>query len=248
MIVAHRGASATEAENTFAAFEGAIRAGAEAMEFDIRMTLDGHAVVMHDADVSRTTDGSGQIRSMTLVEVKQLRIRTSDGGTTEVPTLDETLELLSGRAFVDIEIKNIPGQPDFDADGEPGVEAALAALQRIGFSGGVLLTSFNPFSLARSRILAPDVPTGLLIQPDVDVLAALGFAHAEGHPWLLPCTENTLAAGEPFCAEAHGYGMRIGAWLTDDPAEAAALFSVGVDAVATNDPAALVAARGPRSV
>ena len=244
MIVAHRGASATEAENTLVAFEAAIRAGAEAVEFDVRMTADGHAVVMHDADVARTTDRSGLVRSMTLREVKRLRIRTSDGGATEVPTLDESLELLSGRAFVDIEIKNIPGQPDFDADGEPAVEATLTSLQRSGFSGGVLLTSFNPFSLARSRILAPDVPTGLLTQRDVDVVAALGYAYEQEHPWLLPCTENTLAAGEAFVAKAHGYGMRIGAWLTDDPAEATALFSMGVDAVATNNPAVLVTARG----
>jgi len=243
MIVGHRGASATEAENTLGAFEAAIRAGADGVEFDIRMTSDGHAVVMHDADVSRTTDGSGLVRSMTLQEVKRLRIRMADGGITDVPTLDETLTFLSGRTFVDIEIKNIPGQPDFDADGEPAVEAALASLERSGFSGGLLLTSFNPFSLANARALAPDVATGLLTDPEVDAFAALGYAHAEGHAWLLPHKANAIAAGESFVLEAHRYDMCVGTWLTDDPAEAAALFAIGVDAVATNDPAALVAAR-----
>jgi Glycerophosphoryl diester phosphodiesterase len=243
MIVAHRGASATEAENTLAAFEAAIRAGADGVEFDIRMTSDGHAVVMHDADVSRTTGGSGLVRSMTLAEVKRLRIRTADGGTTDVPTLDETLRYLSGRTFVDIEIKNIPGQPDFDADGEPAVEAALASLERTGFTGAALLTSFNPFSLARSRVLAPEVSTGLLTDPEVDALAALGYAHAQGHPWLLPYKANALSAGEAFVREAHGYDMRVGTWLTDDPSEAAALFAIGVDAVATNNPAALIEVR-----
>ena len=243
MIVAHRGASASEAENTLEAFEAAIRAGADGVEFDIRMTADGHAVVMHDADVSRTTDGSGLVRSKTLAEVKSLRIRTADGGATEVPTLDETLRSLSGRTFVDIEIKNIPGQPDFDAEGEPAVVAVLASLDRTAFSGSVLLTSFNPFSLARSRVLAPEVPTGLLADPEVEAPTTLRYAHEEGHPWLLPYKANALSAGEAFVREAHAYHMRIGAWLTDDPSEAAALFAIGVDAVATNDPAALIKAR-----
>jgi glycerophosphoryl diester phosphodiesterase len=240
MIVAHRGASATEAENTLPAFEAAIHAGADAVEFDVRITADGHAVVMHDADVSRTTDGSGLVRSMTLQDLRALRIRTTDGDETTVPTLDETLSFLSGRTFVDIEIKNIPGEPDFDAEGEAGVEAALASLERTGFSGGVLLTSFNPFSLARSRALAPDVATGLLTAPEVDGFVGLGYARTEGHPWLLPYKADALAAGADLVRDAHANDMRIGTWLTDDPSEAAALFEIGVDALATNDPAALV--------
>ena len=247
MIVAHRGASATEAENTLASFEAAVRAGADGVEFDIRMTSDGHAVVMHDADVSRTTDGSGLVRSMTLEQVKRLRIRAADGAVTHVPTLDETLRYLSGRTFVDIEIKNIPGQPDFDADGEPAVEAALASLERTAFAGAVLLTSFNPFSLARARTLAPDVATGLLTDSEVDAFVGLSFARDEGHAWLLPYKANALTAGEAFVKEAHEYGIRVGTWLTDDPAEAAALFAVGIDAVATNDPATLIQARSDRT-
>src|SRR6266480_6507973 len=62
VVVAHRGASADEAENTLPAFEAAVRAGADAVEFDVRMTADGVAVVMHDPDVSRTTDGSEERR------------------------------------------------------------------------------------------------------------------------------------------------------------------------------------------
>src|SRR5262245_64980475 len=63
-VVAHRGDSAHAPENTIEAFESAIGAGAEVVEFDVRMTADGVAVVMHDADVDRTTDGSGPVRSL----------------------------------------------------------------------------------------------------------------------------------------------------------------------------------------
>ncbi|MEA2522606.1 MAG: glycerophosphoryl diester phosphodiesterase [Actinomycetota bacterium] len=242
LIIGHRGASATHAENTLQAFEAAIEAGADGVEFDVRLTADGRPVVMHDADVSRTTDGSGLVRSLSLREVKRLQILTPGGGTTEVPTLDETLSALSGRTFVDIEIKNIPGEPDFDPEGEPTVVAVLASLERTGFSGDVMLTSFNPFSLARARALTPEVPTGLL-SVSVDVFDALAYAYAEGHAWLLPHKTDALAAGARFSREAHEMGMRVGIWLTDDPAETAALFALGVDAVATNDPAALVGTR-----
>ena len=70
MVVAHRGASIEQPENTIEAFEAAIDLGADAVEFDVRMTADGHAVVMHDPDVSRTTDGTGLVSEMTLEEMR----------------------------------------------------------------------------------------------------------------------------------------------------------------------------------
>ena len=125
LVVAHRGSSAREAENTIPAFEAAIEDGADVVEFDVRMTADDVAVVMHDPDVSRTTDGSGLVRDLDLIEIKRLRIATADGGETEVPTLDEALSCLTGRAAVDVEIKNIPGEPDFDGSKELAVDRAL---------------------------------------------------------------------------------------------------------------------------
>jgi glycerophosphoryl diester phosphodiesterase len=243
LVVAHRGASAREAENTIPAFEAAIADGADVVEFDVRMTADDVAVVMHDPDVSRTTDGAGLVRDLHLVEVKRLRIATADGGQTEVPTLEEALTCLSGRAAVDVEIKNIPGEPDFDGSQELAVEATLRALDAVGFSGLALISSFNPLSIARSRELAPDIPTGLLTTEDVEARVALGFAHGQGHGWVLPFTASVLAAGPSFAGEAHDLGMRLGTWITDDPILAVELMRVGVDAVATNDPAAVVAAR-----
>ena len=242
-IVAHRGASADEAENTLPAFEAAIVAGAEVVEFDVRTTSDGVVVVMHDPDVSRTTDGGGLIRGLTLAEVKRLRIRTTAGGVTEVPTLAETLEALSGRIGIDIEIKNIPGEPDFDADGERVVDATAAALERAGFSGPVLVSSFNPFSIARAREIVAGVLTGLLTDPTVDARAALSFAREHAHDWVLPFVERVRAAGKGFPAETHAAGLRLGTWIVDDPAAAVALMRTGVDAVATNDPARIASAR-----
>ena len=242
-MVAHRGASAHEAENTLPAFEAAIAAGADVVELDVRMTADDVAVVMHDADVSRTTDGTGLVRDLALADLKELRIRTADGGGTEVPTLEEALVCLSGRAAVDVEIKNIPGEPDFDPGREPAVESTLRALASVGFEGLALVSSFNPLSIARSRELAPHVPTGLLTTEEVEAEVAIAFAHEQGHPWVLPFTGAVLAGGASVAEQAHALGMRLGTWITDDPAVAVELMRRGIDAVATNDPAALVAAR-----
>lgn len=242
LLIAHRGASAVEAENTLAAFEAAISAGADAVEFDVRMTADGAAVVMHDPDVGRTTGARGLVRDLTLGEVKQLRIRTT-GGTAEVPTLVEALRCCSGRAGVDVEIKNLPGEPDFEPDRQDAVEATLSALDEVSFSGSVVLSSFNPLAIAHAHRLAPDVQTGLLTDVDVDPAATIAYAAAEGHAWALPYIGGVLAAGERVVAEAHAAGLRLGVWITDAPADAVRLWKAGVDAVATNDPASLAAAR-----
>jgi glycerophosphoryl diester phosphodiesterase len=233
MVVAHRGASVEQPENTIEAFEAAIDAGADAVEFDVRMTADGHAVVMHDPDVSRTTEGHGLVAEMRLEEILKLG----------VPTLEEALRCLSGRAAADIEIKNLPGEPDFTPDREPAVEATLAALDSVGFSGQVIVSSFNPVSIRHSRSLRRDVPTGLLTEYEVEVEEALKRATTNGHPWVLPFVLKVLEAGDGFADHVHEGGVLLGVWIADDPETARRLFEFGADAVATNDPRAIVPVR-----
>jgi glycerophosphoryl diester phosphodiesterase len=233
LVVAHRGASVEQPENTIEAFEAAIDVGADAVEFDVRMTADGHAVVMHDPDVSRTTEGTGLVSTMTLEEIRRLG----------VPTLEEALRCLSGRAAVDIEIKNLPGEPGFTSEREAAVEATLTALDALGFSGQVIVSSFNPASIAHSRQLRPDVPTGLLTEFEVDADEALRRATADGHPWVLPFVLKVLEAGDGFADRVHEGGALLGVWIADDPETARRLFELGVDAVATNDPRAIVPVR-----
>jgi glycerophosphoryl diester phosphodiesterase len=241
-VVAHRGDPGGGGENSLPAFARAIEAGADAVEFDVRVTRDGVAVVMHDPDVARTTGGAGLVRELELAELKALRIQGGPEGPAEVPTLLEVLRLCSGRAGVDIEIKNIPGEPDFDPDGERAVEATVRDLHDARYSGPAIVTSFNPFSIARARQLAPEVPTGLLASYDVDARAAATYASEQGHPWVLPFVDRVREAGEGFPAEVHGAGLRLGTWVEDDPRGAVELARWGVDAIATNDPATIVRA------
>jgi glycerophosphoryl diester phosphodiesterase len=241
-VVAHRGASASEAENTLAAFERAISAGADAIELDVRLTADGHPVVMHDPRVDRTTDGHGLLRDLTLAEVKRLRIMTSDGDAAEVPTLAEALTCCLGRVAVDIELKNIPGEADFEPDGQGVAEATVRAVEEAGGVGSALVSSFNPWALGRVRQLAPAIATGLLTDREVEAAAGLAFARESGFAWILPFVRRLTEVGPAFVAEAHGAGISVGTWISDDPAEVVALFRAGVDAVATNDPEAVMPA------
>jgi glycerophosphoryl diester phosphodiesterase len=241
--VAHRGASIEHPENTIEAFEAAIDLGADAIEFDVRMTVDGHAVVMHDSDVSRTTGGSGMISELTLDDVRSLRIALPGGRATGVPTLEDALECLSGRVAADIEIKNLPWEPGFSPDREAAVDATLDALDAVGFPGQVIVSSFNPASIAHSRRLRPDVPTGLLTAYDVDAAVTLAQARADGHPWILPYVSKVLEAGDGFSDRVRAGGALLGVWIADDPETARRLFELGADAVATNDPRTIVPVR-----
>jgi glycerophosphoryl diester phosphodiesterase len=180
------------------------------------------------------------VRAHTLTEVLRARIPGPDGRAYSVPTLQETLAMLSGRASVDVEIKNVPGEPDFDPDDEVAVALLHRALDDVGFVGDVIVSSFNPQSIAASRERRPDVPTGLLTTVDVDAAAALHFAAEHGHAWVLPFADRVLEQGDGFAGAVHTAGLLLGTWIVDDAANARALLEAGADAVATNEPRAIV--------
>jgi glycerophosphoryl diester phosphodiesterase len=243
IVVAHRGASVEQPENTIEAFEAATDAGADAVEFDVRLTDDGVPIVMHDQDVSRTTDATGLVSKLPLDEIRRLRIELPGGGAAGVPTLDEALGCLSGRAAADIELKNEWDEAGYVPTGTPALEATLDALDRVAFSGPVLLSSFDEATLRRCRSLRPDVPTGLLTSVGTDAADALEAAAEGGHPWVLPFVAQVLDVGPGFTREVHEAGIGLGVWIADDEEMARTLFSWGVDAVATNDPRAIVTVR-----
>ncbi|MDP8955832.1 MAG: glycerophosphodiester phosphodiesterase [Actinomycetota bacterium] len=241
--MAHRGASALYPENTLRAFEGAIDAGADLVELDVRLTADGEPVILHDLDVSITTDGSGQVHELTVADIKQLDASKGRGEKTEVPTLREALDVLSGRVGVNIEIKNLPEEPSFDSPKEAAVEKTLSTLHEAGFSGPVVICSFNWLSIERVRALEPSVPTGFLTVAAIDPWASLTYVKAKGHSLALPHVVALEAAGPGFVEAAHADGVRIGTWTVDDPGTIQRLFETGVDALATNDPAAAIPIR-----
>jgi glycerophosphoryl diester phosphodiesterase len=216
-VIAHRGASAAWPENTLSAFEAAVRAGADMVELDVRLTADGALVVMHDADVARTTGGHGLVCELTLAEVRALHI----------PTLRDALDLLQGRAGAEIEIKDEPG--------ETAADAVVDQLRDARFDAA-LVSSFHPGALARVRERDPAIATGLETDGSDALRAGLDHVVAHGHPFLLPDAPSLRRAGPEVARLAHERGVRVGTWTVDDPEEIAELFAWGVDAVETNMP------------
>jgi glycerophosphoryl diester phosphodiesterase len=244
LVVAHRGASALEPENTLVSFASALRAGAEVVELDVRQTADGVAVVLHDPDVAATTDGTGYVHELTTGQVKALDASGGRGPRQEIPTLAEALDLLAAHdVAANLEIKNLPGEPAFDSPRESILEAAVATLRASRFSGPVLVSSFNWLTIERCRDLAPEVHTGFLTIAPVDPWASLLYARQHGHDFVLPQTPALVAAGRRFVEEAHQAGVRVGTWVADDEDLLATLFGWGVDAVASNDPRRAVTVR-----
>jgi glycerophosphoryl diester phosphodiesterase len=245
LVVAHRGASSAEPENTVAAFEAAVGAGADVIELDVRLTRDGFPVILHDPDVSSTTDGAGPVHTLSLREVKRLDASPGRAGRQEIPTLAEALRAMSeaGPVAVDLEIKNIPGEPAFDSPDESVLLAALDVLEETSFQAPVLVSSFNWITIERCKEVAPDIPTGFLTVGVVDPHAALVYAQHAGHDFVLPQATALLESGRPFVEAAHDDGVRVGTWTVDLEEDLARLFEWGVDAVASNDPVLAVAVR-----
>lgn len=119
-VVAHRGDWRTAPENSVAAIKSAADKGADMVEIDIQKTKDGNFVLMHDGNISRTTNGSGNISSMTVEQLKTYRLRYPDGNLSDetIPTLEEALLACKGRVLVNID----KGQ-DYLAEIEPIIKA-----------------------------------------------------------------------------------------------------------------------------
>jgi glycerophosphoryl diester phosphodiesterase len=107
-VCAHRGAMDTHPENTLAAFKEAVRLGAHMIEFDVRMTLDGHLVIMHDETVGRTSNGQGKISEFTLQAVKQLDAgswKSEKFAGETIPTFKEALAVMPQNVWLNVHIK-----------------------------------------------------------------------------------------------------------------------------------------------
>lgn len=219
-VIAHRGASRAEPENTVAAFRRAAAMGADGVELDVRRTADGELVIHHDAHL-----GDGRVIVGT--PRRELAALASFG---------DALDACAGM-FVNIEIKNDPDDPDFDPDDAVAVAVLEALAGRPEPAEHWLISCFRAETVARCRALAPEVPTAWLTTScsadDVARTAAAG--HAAIHPWEPALTEAAIAA-------AHDAGLRVNTWTCNDPARAVELARWGIDGICTDVPDVLLAA------
>jgi glycerophosphoryl diester phosphodiesterase len=149
-MIAHRGASYHAPENSLAAFEEAIRRGADRLECDLHITRDGIPVVCHDPTTKRTTDLDLDIATSTLDELRAARMPNGEA----IPTFDELCALTKGRATLDVEVK---------ASSELLSELCVRVLQRHAMVEETIITSFDAEVLTAVRRHGFDARTGLLI-------------------------------------------------------------------------------------
>ncbi|MCD6509283.1 MAG: glycerophosphodiester phosphodiesterase [Thermoprotei archaeon] len=214
-IVAHRGASGYEPENTIRAVRRALDMRVDAVEVDVRLSKDGVPVVMHDETVDRTTDGSGRVDEMTLEELRRL-----DAGKGErIPLLREVLEEVKGRAVLFVEIKV-----------EEAAIPALSIVEDEGMLDEVLFISFSGDSVRAIKDHNPDAHIGLIYsKPSNGIVEAKGLGCEAVLPFYRLATEKAIAF-------AHRLKMLVIAWTIDDFQVAKTLKDKGVDGIATNYP------------
>ena len=240
--VGHRGASVRFPENTLAAFRAALEAGAGGLELDVRLTRDGHPVVMHDATVDRTTDGFGAVVGMTLEAVRRLRA----GGPGEgVPTLREVLEEFPGTS-VNIDIK------DWDL---PGAEkVVLSVLQGAGVADRVLVASAEHRVLRRFRRASGGKFDTGASRREIAVFYALSRLRLErlirpAYAALqVPVDYGPLRILTPrFVRAARSLGVRVDVWTINEADQMREVLDLGADTIMTDRPEELARVLGDRA-
>lgn len=232
IVFAHRGASAHAPENTLAAFELALRQGADAVELDVKLTRDQQPVVIHDQTVDRTTDGTGRVKDLTLAELRSL-----DAGShfdiayqgEPVPTLEEVLKAIGQLTVVNIELTN------YQTPNDVLPEKVAALVKRHKLARRVIFSSFNLNTLRRIHRLLPEVPLGFL--------ADAGARGAWKRSWigrvliryqaLHPCYKDV---NPHLLATCKRLDRLVFTYTVNEEDDMHRMFELGVDGIFTDDP------------
>jgi len=230
-IIAHRGASAYEPENTLRAFQRAIEMGATMLELDVHLSRDGELVVIHDPNLARTTNGSGFVSALSLAEIQRF-----DAGRGEhVPTLAEVIDLVRGRAQVYIELK-----------GQQTPAAVVDTLRRTAFVEDAIAGSFFPWLPQKVKFLEPAIRTSVLIASRDREAGFIDWALAVEADYVHPCWERASTTPHELLtpelvAAIRRHGLGIVVWHEERPEELRELVKLDVDGICTNTPDVLAA-------
>ena len=213
LVIAHRGASAREVENSLAAFRAAATLGADAIELDIHATRDGVLIVHHDEVIA-----GHLIPRLSGAEARALRLANGE----PVPTLAEALAAAGPRLRVFVEVKTLP--PEFDA-------RLFEALDRGPNPAGYAVHGFDHRIVRRLGLERPSLARGVLssaylIRP----LAALADAGAS------TLWEERSMVDDSLAAALHEAQKQLITWTVDEPAEMRRVLEAGVDGLCTNHP------------
>lgn len=229
--IAHRGASGLAPENTLRAFSKAFEIGVDGVELDVRGTLDGELVVLHDQSLDRTTDRTGCIHEMSLTEIREADAGSWFGASfigEKVPTLVESLDLIKRAAITVLEVK----------DEWVSVEV-VRAIHYTQSVSSVIVISFHASVLSEVRSIDPRIPTGFLTsgntkanQPEqaIDLIQTTCEIGAS----TLNVKHEMLDAR--FAWDVRRRGVNLWAWTVDDVVKMQQLVKFGVQGITSNFP------------
>jgi glycerophosphoryl diester phosphodiesterase len=228
VIIAHRGASAVETENTVPAFARARSDGADGVELDVMTCGTGEVVVFHDDDLARLAHRPERITDTPFTVLREARLASGAA----IPTLDEVFEACGPDMLVNVELK-VPDRASVAL--APLVDGVAAIVARAGAGARVLVSSFNPWAVRLWMRRAPAIPAGLLFENDSPLPLRRAWAAPllrpfALHPELVLCSADRVSSW-------HRRGYMVNVWTVDAPAALAACRSMRVDGVITNDPA-----------
>lgn len=251
LVQGHRGARGMRPENTIPAFEYAIQAGVDALEMDMAVTKDNVIVISHDpvlhAPVCTGPKKSAVIHELTLAEVRQWdcgavrnpnfpQQQTVPG--TRMPTLDEVLSLSTQGSFeFNIETKSFPEKPQYTPPPEEFVRLFLEQVHKHHLEKRVMLQSFDFRTLVAARKMAPEIRRSALTEFDTRDFAAI--AREAGDAQII--SPNYKLVTKDKVRAAHRAGLQVVPWTVDTQADWDKMIDAGVDAIISDDPAALIA-------
>lgn len=244
-VFAHRGASAHRAEHTLGAYERALEVGADGLECDVRLTADGHLVLVHDRRIDRTSSGTGVVSAQTLSQLRRHDFTTWHGGEDPIPDPDRdsvlTLERLLELALsYDRPIRLLIETKHPNRYGGFLERRLVQELQRFGLArpprdgtSPVVVMSFSEIALRRLRQYAPGIPRVMLMER-VPLRFRGGYL-PYGASIAGPSIE--IVRRHPgYVRRVHNAGNQLYCWVVDDLDDVDLCASIDVDGIITNRP------------
>ena len=252
LIIGHRGASALAPENTMAAFRKAIEAGADGIEFDVRLSRDGLPVVIHDDTLRRTASRAERVADLSAHELRNVNVgswfSTARGYTTDdysaegVPTLQQLLDDFSANnALLYLELK-------CETRDVPQIVAVTCRmLADHPVRERVIVECFDLSAIGEVKRLAPEIKTAALFEPNLrkpgSLLSGQGLVGQATTAGADQIALHYRLAKKKTVEAAREAGLKVVVWTVDDPKWLTHARDYGIEGLITNDPTLLVSHR-----
>lgn len=239
VVIAHRGDSTHAPENTLAAFRMAADKGADAIEFDVKLTTDQKVIAIHDRTVDRTTDGHGQVSQLSFADLRNLDAGMRFDGKfskERIPSLDEIFEEVGTRLHMNVELTNY-ATPNDDL-----VARVVEVTRRHNLAHKVFFSSFLPGNLRKAFSMLPEVPRGLLAGTNwIGWLWRTFLWRSRIYTDLNPHFSNVNVE---MVYRLHKANKGVNVWTVNDEAMMKSLLDNRVDGIITDDPQKLLGVLG----